>query len=455
MSAADEILALLESMRPRTDELLSFVPGVSPMWQAPTHLRPVADLFARVERGEQVFGCVSVPPRHGKTELILHALAWLMLRRPTWELAYTSYAGDFARSKSARAQRLAADAGVALAKPKQKAIEWFTREGGVLRATGVQGQLTGHGARLLIVDDPHKDRAEAESPTMRQAVHDWFTSTAATRVEPGGSIIVVHTRWHPDDLIGRLAQDDRTNWEIVNLPAVNEDETESLWPARWAVAELLRKKAIIGDYDWASLFLGLPRPRGGALFREPARFELPDISGALIFLACDPAATAKTRADWSVIGAVAAKGSSVEDLRMDLLEVQRMQVEIPELCSQLHAQAIRWGAPIAVEAVAGFKAVPQTLRALDPRLDIIEVNPQGDKFTRALPVAAAWNRGRVRVPMHAPWLVDFLAEVKRFTGLGDVHDDQVDMLSTAWHGLLESMGAVERYAPNASEMPFG
>jgi hypothetical protein len=156
-----------------------------------------------------VRACVSVPPRHAKTETVLHGIAWLLRRHPDWPVAYVSYAADIARSKSRQARDYAARAGVTLRDDSAALHEWRTPAGGGLLATGVGGPLTGHGVRLLIVDDPFKNRSEADSPTVRETVHGWFTSTAMTRVEPGGSVLVVHTRWHPDDLIGRLLRGDR------------------------------------------------------------------------------------------------------------------------------------------------------------------------------------------------------------------------------------------------------
>lgn len=189
-------------------DLADFIPRVSRGFAAPRHLAPLLALFARIDAGEPVRVCVSVPPRHGKTETVLHGIAWLLARHPGWRIAYVSYAADIARSKSRQARDYALRAGVRLRDDSAALHEWGTREGGGLLATGIGGPLTGHGVRALFVDDPHKNRADADSPTSRENVFNWFTSTAMTRVEPGGSVGVVHTRWHPADLIGRLRAGD-------------------------------------------------------------------------------------------------------------------------------------------------------------------------------------------------------------------------------------------------------
>lgn len=154
--------------------------------------------------------------------------------------------------------------------------------------------------------------------------------------------------------------------------------------------------------------------------------------GAII---CDPAATAKTKADFSAWGAFAMEGYA-EESRMYVLEVGRAQIEIPRLVRVLSAFQQRWGLLIGVEAVGGFKAVPQSLRDQDTTLRVIDIIPKGDKFTNAQPVSTAWQAGRVLVPLETaatPWVKPYLDELKKFTGLGDVHDDQVDITSNAWN----------------------
>lgn len=456
-----ELTALLEEIRGGPDVLLDFVPKLSPKFMRPSHLRPVADLLARVDAGEQVFGAVSVPPRHSKTELLKHAICWLLKRHPEWTIAYVSHGIDFACEQSAKTLDLARSTpGLTLRKAHQRAARWFTAAGGGVIATGIGGSIVGRGCNLLIIDDPHKDRAEAESETIRQKTIDWFRGTSGTRVEPGGSIICVHTRWHGDDLIGTLiGPDEELRFETVNLPAIN-DRGEALWPDRWPVAELAKKRKIVHEYDWWSQYQGAPRPRGGELFQEPARYQYPEdanVSGAVILVACDPAATAKTHADRSAVVVLAAKGKG-DAMSADVVDVWTGQVTIPHLCAKLREFAKNWQSPIFVEAVGAFKAVGQILRDTDPHLRIVDVLPQGDKFTRALPVAAAWNAGRIRVPTgpNAPaWVTKFIAEITRFSGLGDKNDDQVDATVMAWTALLDLIGAPSRGVVEAKDLPFG
>jgi phage terminase large subunit-like protein len=414
------------------ESILSFIPRVSPRYTTPYHLRPVCDALARARTGG-VKICLSVPPRFGKTETILHSLAWRLQldNLPETEIAYITYEANLARAKSLKVQEMAMRANMRLGK-SSAGHEWFTAGGAVVRATGVGGPLTGNGARLLVIDDPLKNREEAESPVIREKIWDWFTSTAMTRVEPGGSVIVLHTRWHDDDLIGRLeegmAGDD---WEFVNIPAVLDEglvSQRSLWPERWPLEELLGKRRLVGEYDWSSLFMGQPRPKGGRLFKDPARYDLHDPTGKFYVVGCDPAATESTASDYSVICVMATSGRpGTLEQRVEIVDVWRGQVEIPALVKRLKATAQEWGppglgAPVIVEGVGGFKAVPQMLRDIDRKVRILAVSPTTDKFVRAQACAAAWVR-------------PFVNEVTKFTGVKDKKDDQVDAMVHAFNGI--------------------
>ena len=430
------LVAVVEEMRRRRGGLMDFIPRVARGYTRPEHLAPVASIFERAFAGEPVFACVSVPPRHGKTEMVLAAIAWWLSRRPEDALGYVSYASAFAESKSSRGRDFATGQGVKLHASRNTLSEWRTTEGGGLLATGIGGPLTGQGVRLAVVDDPVKNREEAESALIRQRTWDWFTSTLWTRIEPGGSCIVVHTRWHEDDLIGRLARGemgDAAQWEVVNLPAVDE-HGEALWPSRWPLSELAKKRAA-NEYDWHSLFMGAPRARGGEVFRTPTRYTAPDLAGARIVLAVDPAGTESTRADWTVAVALAMRGTGTT-LRADVVDVLRLQREPGDVARELHAWQRKHGmAPLHIEASRDGKSIARALRSIEPGLRLSELAPRGDKFVRAQPVATAWNEGRVRVPASsqgAPWLGAFLDTVCRFTGVSDRHDDDVDALAYAW-----------------------
>lgn len=451
-----EFWRILESLA-GGDSLLDFIPRVTPRYMRPNHLAPLADALTRARHGP-VKVCVSVPPRFSKTETILHSIAWRLDHDdgPETEIAYCTYEATLAHQKSKLAQEITKRAGIPM-RSGQAGFEWRTDRGAAVRATGVGGPLTGKGAKLLIIDDPTKNREEAESGVIREKIWNWATSTAFTRVEPGGSIVVCHTRWHDDDLIGRLMEGTAgDDWEFINLAAVVDEGTpdyRSLWPERWPLQELDGKRRLVGAYDWSSLYMGEPRPRGGRVFQDPARYKLHDPNGCFYVIGCDPAATEKTSADHSVAVVLASRGRpGTLDHHVEVVDVWRGQVEIPALVKRLKAMQDEWNAPIAVEAVGGFKAVPQMLREVSGvrgkygtgvlrYARIFEVTPSTDKFVRSQSVAAVWNDQRIKVPVRGsnPWVDSFVNEVTKFTGVKDAKDDQVDALAHAYNAISMAM----------------
>lgn len=453
-----------------TDSLLDWVHELSPVYARPEHLRPLCEALTRM-RVEPVYAWCSVPPRHGKTETILHSIVWRLLQDPTAQIGYCTYEANLAYSKSRKMRELFERAGGKLKKGSAGVHEWQTEQGGGLIATGVGGPLTGRGVTLLVIDDALKNREEAESPVIRQKHWDWFTSTALTRLEPGGSVLVNMTRWHDDDLVGRI-QEEFPEWLGIYMPAVAEIpqpdgslRRQALWPERWPLDELDKRRRIVGEYDWSALYQGQPKPKGGRLFGSVARYKHSLITAEKpfkIIIGADPAATEKTTSDYSAAVVMAVSGQfGTVDFKADVLEVYRKQVSVPEFVSRLRDLSVKWGAPLAVECVGGFKAVPDMLKRLDPRLRVIEAPMMtSDKFTRSLPVSAAWNDGRVRIPedpTEHPWLSDFLTEVEKFTGVKDAKDDQVDALAHAFNAAQTLVPTVQ--APpqtvRRSLLPFG
>jgi predicted phage terminase large subunit-like protein len=368
---------------------------------------------------------ISTPPQHTKTTTLLHGMAWLMRQQPEHTNAYISYATDFARSKSRQARRIAEDAKVPLDKGADRLEEWRTVQGGGMLATGIGGPLTGHGINgLLLVDDPVKNRQEAESALIRERHWEWFNDVAFTRLHPRASAIICMTRWHPDDLAGRLIE---RGWERINLSAIN-DAGEALWPERYPVEALKRIRAQVGEYTWASLYMGSPRPRGGALFREPTYYDELPSDGYRQARGFDLAYSARKSADYSVILLGRHKGGVLY-----LEDCWRQQVESP-----VFAHAAKLMSPVPMHIYAhGVEQGVLSMFKRDHNLPIVvhSAADRGDKFARAQPAAAAWNAGRIRIPRNAPWLEALLSEVLGFTGVSDPHDDQVDSLAALWDAL--------------------
>lgn len=209
---------------------MQFVPLVSPQFIEPYHLAPLIDLFERVHRGERVRACISIPTQHGKTEGLLHGVAYLLKHHPSWPFIYSTYQQEQSDDKSHRARAIAREAGVDLAPDRQNLHMWRTAKGGGCVFTSVGGPGSGQPAALGILDDPYKGRKEARSEAVRRDVENHFSSVLLQRGQEGMSIFVVHTRWEDPDLIGRIeAGAFGDGWEIVNLPMLSEQDATGRW----------------------------------------------------------------------------------------------------------------------------------------------------------------------------------------------------------------------------------
>ena len=213
-----------------------------------------------------------MPPRHGKSELASKTFpGWHLGRHPDHEVISCSYTGDLAMDFSRKVRELLRDQryhqvfkDTKLDKDSQSAQRWNTTNRGGYVAAGVGGPITGRGAHVLIIDDPIKNRDDAESETNRSSIWNWYTSTAYTRLAPGGGVLIILTRWHDDDLAGRLLTKMKENegdeWDVIQYPALaTEDEPfrkkdEALHPERYDETALLRIKRAVGPRDWSALY---------------------------------------------------------------------------------------------------------------------------------------------------------------------------------------------------------
>lgn len=408
--------------------LLDFVTTVSPRFTRPEHLSPVVPYLEAAFESPQ-FITFSAPPRHGKSQLVFHFIAKFIAKFPHLSVAYCSYSATFAERKSVEIRELARRAGVEFDKSSKARDSWKTSQGGSFLARGPGGPLTGEGVHLLVCDDPYRSRAEAESGTIRDNIWDWWTSVPMTRLEPGASVVVTHTRWHLEDLIGRLGVDQ--GWPHFNLPAINE-QGEPLWPERYNAAALIERRKQVGEHDWASMFMGEPRPRGGAVFGDTNTYTDEEFAKAKIVkyvIGIDCAYTKKTHSDYSVAVVLAID----EDGNHYVVDVRRKQCESPDFAKVLKELRLTYNSPPIYWYTGGIeKGVADYFRNTFG-IPVKAVNAREDKFARAQSTAAAWNAGRIYVPAdHKPWLDPFVSEVLTFTGMDDLHDDCVDALVAAY-----------------------
>ncbi len=429
---------------------MDYVHDVTPRWERPEHLLPICSLFERIKNGESLFACISVPPQHGKSQTILHGCAQLFQRNPTDTIAYVSYGATIAEEQSRDCQAILRRAGVALNPNALSAGSWQTAAGGRFYAVGVGGPLTSRPiTRLLIVDDPYENRQQAESAITRNHIVSWFSSVGVTRIHPGASIIVVHTRWHEDDLIGRLTRGLTTEgipgWEYVNLPAIADgtDPSRPVGTALWHARPLelftrIRASGSLTDHDWESMYMGRPRPRGAQLFRGVTYYsELPKTYR--VGKGVDLAYTAKSRADHSA-GIVVLQA----DEKFYVAHVERRQLELDQFIPYLVAQSRTYKGVYRFSTSSTEKGIAQLSKLLPA--DSIRIHGElamSDKFTHSQRSATEWNAGRIMVPDEAAqaqlralgldtdWVKPFVEEMNRFTGVSDREDDQCDALFNA------------------------
>ncbi|MFC6592394.1 phage terminase large subunit [Deinococcus lacus] len=307
------------------------------------------------------------------------------------------------------------------------------------------------GAGLAVIDDPLKDRKAAESEVIRDGVWEWFTSALLTRLAPGARLVLMHTRWHPDDLAGRVlaklaegedAELGGLKWKHLNLPALAEAndplgraEGEPLWAKRFGLKKLLGMKAA-NEYDFEALYQQRPRKRGGQVFSDtPTRYLTAQLMGARLVIAADTASSQRKTADYTSFVVLSGTGYK-ERLTADVLEVQHARLNLAQLTATAQELQRRYPVPIVMEETAQSLPILEHLQMNG--VLVRGVRPVGDKYTRSQPAATAWNAGRIRVPAESrPWLPGFLSELAAFTGTAaDQHDDQVDALAYAWMVLL-------------------
>ena len=394
---------------------------------------------------------IFMPPNSAKTTYAsVLFVAWFLAQKPNQHVITASHNADYAEDLSRQVMRYVREFKPILEydlvndAPKL----WRTTNGCVIRATGAGGSITGRRADLFIIDDPIKGRQDADSLTIREHIWSWYRAEVLTRLNPGCRVILIQTRWHPDDLAGRALQEMEVGgdqWRIVNMPAIAEADDDDLgrsigdplWPERFPAELLARTRMGVGEREWAALYQQRPRPIEGALFKI-ARIEVldtaPNLRGAIVGSGWDFAATKQigTRdPDWTVRVKLARLPSglfvvldvfrdrggpdqvsnwllnvSTQD-RMDTSSVKISIPEDPGQSSKLQVLAF-------TRLLAGF--------------NVHSSREDGNKEVRATPVIAQCNGGNLAI-VRGPWNRAFLDELASFPG---AKDDQVDALSRAF-----------------------
>ena len=411
-----------------------------------------------------LFRSVEMPPRHGKSETTTVKFpAYFLGKHPDRRVIIASHTASLAARFSMRARndfaQYAPEVFGLQVNPDVSAMyRWDVLDpkakpgqppGGMI-AAGIGGPITGQGAHLAIIDDPVKDAESANSKIQRDAIWDWYRFVLRTRMMPGGAIVLVLTRWHEDDLAGRLlkqAEEDpeADQWTVLRLPAIAEDPKEAedgedlidplgrapgkaLWPEQYDKESLAAVKATVGSYVWAALYQQRPSPEeGNILKREWWNFyrQAPEAFDEVI-QSWDCAFKDKDDSDY-VVGQVWGRRKADKYL----LDQVRAQMSFTATLTAIRTLSAKWPNARAklIEDKANGTAVIDTLKS--EITGLIPVEPEGGKIVRARAVSPTIEAGNVYLPdpSTAPWIHDFIEECTAFPN--GANDDQVDAMSQA------------------------
>jgi predicted phage terminase large subunit-like protein len=441
-----------------TESLMDFCRFTKADYKPGPHHKLIVDALQQVEAGAISRLMIFLPPRHGKSELVSRKFpAWFIGRNSDRQIISASYNSDLATEFGRDVRNTIADTlyrqlfPVELRQDSKAADRWVTDNGGSYLAAGVGSGITGRGAHLGIIDDPFKDRKEAESKTVREGVWNWYTSTFYTRLMPGASIILCQTRWNEDDLAGRLLRvmaKGGEQWTVINLPALAEGpdllgrlEGEALWPAWYPKETLLQIQNTIGTYDWLSLYQQRPTSEKGNIFKRTwwrLYREVPDFD--LKIQSWDTAFKDGEENDYSVCttwGALnEAHGSSLPGFY--LIDRYKERMPYPELKRVAITEAVRHSPDLVlIEDKASGQSLMQDLQR-ESNLPLKAISVDRDKIARAHAVTSLIEGGRVYVPEWAQWIDDYLAEMAAFPK--GAHDDDVDSTTQALNYLRDNAG---------------
>ncbi len=431
------------------------------MWETPAHMRLLNRKLVDVAAGRTKRLLVELHPRAGKSELISHYFpAWYLGTTPERRVLLASYDQPFATSWSRQARQVLIEHGQQVfglrVSERNGTAEWWDLPGhrGYMFASGVGGGMTGKGGALLIIDDPVKSAEQVRSALMRDRTWEWYRSHAYPRLEEqGGAVVLVMSRWHEDDLAGRLLEDSRRGgeqWEELRIPALADGpddplgraEGEAMWPSHFDRDQLERIKRTLGEYWFSALYQGRPRGEEGAQFmREQVRWFMSDGDDFVLdlangqkqriaeaacgrFVTVDLAISEKETADYTVSLACAI----APNLGLIVLDVMRDRVTPGTHVERIAQHMREWDCPYALIEAVQFQA-DVVARARRRGLVAERLSAKGDKLTRAQTAVKMWNSGQVWLPANASWASVFLDEVCGFPLAA--HDDQVDALAYA------------------------
>ena len=420
---------------------LKFVKQVWPEFVEGSHHIKIAEKFQDLAEGKIKRLIVNMPPRHTKSEFASFLFpAWMMGRDPRLKIIQTTHTAELSYRFGRKVRNLMEENAfqdifddLQLSQDSKAAGRWETNKGGEYFAAGVGGAITGRGADLLIIDDPHSEQ-DALSETAMESAYEWYTSGPRQRLQPGGKIVIVMTRWSTKDLTGQLmkAQTDvkADQWEVVEFPAILEDKP--IWPQYWKLEELESVKASLSVAKWNAQWQQNPTSEEGSIIKREwwniwESRQLPNLQH--IIQSYDTAFSKKETADYSAITTWGVFLYNEVTPNIILLDMKKGRWDFPDL-KRIAMEEYQYWEPetIIIEQKASGTPLTHELRRVG--IPVVNFTPSkgNDKHVRVNSVSPLFEAGQVWAPKEK-WAEELIEECAAFP-YGD-HDDLVDSMTQA------------------------
>jgi len=428
------------------ESFLDFIKHVYPDYKVGPHHLKLIQVFEDIAAGKKRRVVVNIAPRHGKSELISYlAPAWFLGKHPNKKVIMASHTADLAIGFGRRVRNLVGSdeykgifPQIELQADSKSASRWGTNFNGEYFAIGVGGALAGRGADLFIIDDPHSEQdAKQNKASVFLPSWEWFQSGPIQRLMPGGAIIVVMTRWSKLDLTGQIIsqmerEDGVDRWEIIEFPAIKEDDTP-LWPEFWKIEQLLAIKAAIDIRYWNAQYLQQPTSEEGALIKrewwQMWEDERPPECEFTI-MALDAAQETNNRADFNALTVWGVFfNEEVNNFNIILLDSVKKRMEFPDLKALVLERYKEWEPDsFVVEKKSNGAALYQELRRMGLPVGEFTPGKGQDKISRVNAVSDLFASGIVWAPPHR-WAKEVIEECNDFPA--GANDDLVDSTTLA------------------------
>ena len=431
--------------RKAKDDFMSFTKAVWPEFIEGAHHRVIAQKFNDLANKKINRLIINMPPRHTKSEFASYLLpAWMVGRNPKLKIIQATHTGELAVRFGRKAKTLIDSEeyskifDTTLREDSQAAGRWETAQGGEYFAAGVGGAITGRGADLLIIDDPHSEQ-DAMSLNAFENAYEWYTSGPRQRLQPGGQIVLVMTRWSKKDLTGILLDNQKKikgdQWDVVEFPAIMDhgSKKEPVWPQYWKLSELESVKATLPVGKWNAQWMQEPTSEEGALIKREwwkkwEHEDLPDVT--YVIQSYDTAFLKKETADYSAISTwgifYPEEGGKPNIILLDSL---KDRFEFPELRREALEQYRYWKPDmVIVEQKASGTPLTHELRQMDIPVMTFTPSRGNDKHVRVNSCAPLFEAGLIWAP-DEQFAEEMIEECASFP-YGD-HDDLVDSMTMA------------------------